>query len=66
MGQDATGAVAAQACHASTAALFTFAGDESVRLYTQPDALPTMHKVVLEVREARPPSDTPPLPPTLG
>ncbi|XP_022658604.1 putative peptidyl-tRNA hydrolase PTRHD1 [Varroa jacobsoni] len=39
------GAVIAQACHASTAALYLFRDDENTRKYT--DNLDSMHKVVL-------------------
>ena len=43
-----TGAVIAQACHASTAALWSHRNDPNTIAYT--NELDNMHKVVLEVR----------------
>ena len=43
-----TGAVIAQACHASTAALWSHRNDPNTIAYT--NELDDMHKVVLEVR----------------
>ena len=45
-----TGAVIAQACHASTAVLWTYRNDPHTIEYTS--ELDHMHKVVLEVRHA--------------
>ena len=45
-----TGAVIAQACHASTAVLWTYHNDPHTIEYTS--ELDHMHKVVLEVRHA--------------
>ena len=45
-----TGAVIAQACHASTAVLWTYRNDPHTIEYTS--ELDRMHKVVLEVRHA--------------
>ena len=45
-----TGAVIAQACHASTAVLWTYCNDPHTIEYTS--ELDRMHKVVLEVRHA--------------
>lgn len=44
------GAVAAQACHAATAALWLSREDEVTRRYCEGPALDAMHKVVLEVK----------------
>lgn len=44
------GAIIAQACHASSAALWQYRDDPNVLAYVAPDALPRMRKVVLEAR----------------
>ena len=43
------GAVVAQACHASIAAIAVHKEEESVKAYIHKDNLGTMHKVVVEV-----------------
>lgn len=44
------GAVVAQACHASTAAVFTHLSDELTQQYIHQDNIDHMHKVVLEIK----------------
>lgn len=44
------GSVVAQACHASTAALWNSRSDAATGEYCAPDNLDHMHKVVLEVK----------------
>ena len=43
------GAVVAQACHASIAAIVSHGEEESVKAYTHKDNMNSMHKVVVEV-----------------
>eukprot|EP01100_Stratorugosa_tubuloviscum_P013580 TRINITY_DN689_c0_g1_i1.p1 TRINITY_DN689_c0_g1~~TRINITY_DN689_c0_g1_i1.p1 ORF type:complete len:123 (-),score=48.55 TRINITY_DN689_c0_g1_i1:191-559(-) len=45
-----TGSVIAQACHASTAALWMFRNEQRVQSYLSLENLASMHKVVLEIK----------------
>lgn len=44
------GSVVAQACHASTAAVWVSRDEDAVRNYCAPENLDSMHKIVLEVK----------------
>ena len=44
------GSLVAQACHASVAAVWLHREESSVQAYCSPEALDSMHKVVLEVK----------------